>query len=556
MSTMLSDTATTKKKPGWKAMPYILGNETFERFATYGITINLMVYLLGVFHMDQVFAANIVNVWIGLSNFTPVIGAFVADIFLGKFKSIAYASFGTLLGMVMVTLTALVPSFHPPPCNSQQQEHGKCIKHTNAQFGFLFGALCLLAIGTGGIRPCSVPFSIEQFDQTTAEGRKGISSFYNWFYTSFTLVLLMNQTLVVYIQSNISWALGFALPTFFMICAIILFFSGKNVYVHVQGDGNASLDIAQVFVAAYKKRHLQLPVNEEEGAIFYDPTLKGVEEKACLTRELRFLNKAALLEEKQMEENDLNKNPWRLCSIQQVEGVKCLMQMIPICVSGIISFIPITQQGTFPISQALTMDRFLGSKFEMPAGSITVISLITVAIWLPLYDRVLQPALAKFTKQEEGLTSLQKITIGNIFAILSMVVSGLMERYRRASALSGVTISVMWLAPQFVAVGLCDLFNIVGHTEFYNKECPVNMRIVSNSLLYLVLALSGYVSSLVLTVVHKVTGKHGRADWMNNDLNAGRLDYFYFLLAGLAALNFVYFMICAHRYRYKTTVKA
>ena len=128
-------------------------------------------------------------------------------------------------------------------------------------------------------------------------------------------------------------------------------------------------------------------------------------------------------------------NPWRLCAIQQVEEVKCLIRIIPIWSAGIISLISMTQQGTFTVSQALKMDRHLGPHFQIPAGSTGVISFITIGLWLPFYDRFRVPALRKITKHEGGITLLQRIGIGIVFSILSMVVAGLIERVRRASAM-------------------------------------------------------------------------------------------------------------------------
>lgn len=258
-----------------------------------------------------------------------------------------------------------------------------------------------------------------------------------------------------------------------------------------------------------------------------------------------------------IEKNDLNPdgscaNQWRLCSIQQIEEVKCLFKITPIWASGIVSLTAITQQGTFTVSQALKMDRHLGPKFQIPAGSIGIISMITVGIWLPFYDRIIVPALRRITKHEGGITLLQRIGIGIVFSILAMVVSGLVERDRRAVANDGAHImSVMWLTPQLVVMGLCEAFNIIGQIEFYNKEFPEHLRSMANSLFFCSFAGSSYLSSLVITVVHKTTRTKDHPDWLTEDLNAGKLDYFYFLLAGMGGLNFLYFLFCAGRYRYK-----
>ncbi|XP_027362782.1 protein NRT1/ PTR FAMILY 2.13-like [Abrus precatorius] len=369
------------------------------------------------------------------------------------------------------------------------------------------------------------------------------------------------MTAVVYLQ-NKNWSLGFGTLSLLMMCAIIIFFVGTRVYVYVPAEGSIFSSIAQVFVAAYKKHHHQNPSKEEESA-YYDPPLEDDETlKMPLTKQLRCLNKAALIQDTEVDAQGQVTNSWRLCSIQQVEEVKCLIKMLPIWASGIVCLIPNAQQSTFPISQAMKMDRHLGPHFEIPAASFGVASLITIGIWLPCYELFVQPALAKITKHEEGLTSLQKIIVGNIFSIFTMVTAGLVEGKRRGVAMShgialdGTTsISAMWLVPQYVLLGFCEVFTIVGHIQFYNSESPEKMKSIGNSLQFLVLAFSNYIGTLVVDIVHKVTQKLGRTDWLNDDINAGRLDYYYHLIAGLGALNLVYLMFCVKRYSYKFNVK-
>lgn len=277
---------------------------------------------------------------------------------------------------------------------------------------------------------------------------------------------------------------------------------------------------------------------------------------------LSFLKKAALVVDNELKQDGFSANPWRLCTIQQVENVICVIKTLPIWASGGIFLIAVVQEGTFMVSQALKMDRHIGTKFEMPAGSIKIMSLSIVIIWLPLYDRVIQPALKKITNHEDGIPTLRKIGIGYIFSILCMLVAGFVEQQRRALAtvhgesLNEVPpISVFWLFPQLMLLGLCEVFGGLGHIEFYNKEFPEKMKSIGNSLAHLCLAGATYLSSLVVGIVHSVTGKHGQPSWLDNDINAGRLDYFYFLVAGLGVINFVYFLFCARGYTYKPSVK-
>jgi peptide/histidine transporter 3/4 len=273
----------------------------------------------------------------------------------------------------------------------------------------------------------------------------------------------------------------------------------------------------------------------------------------------RCLNKAALV----VEENELNndgssKDPWRLCSIQQIEELKCMLKIIPIWVTSIIVFIPVGQLSIFSISQALKMDRNIGN-FEIHSGSVSVITLIAIGIFLPFYDSVISPSLEKITKQEQGLTTLQRIGLGHCSSILSVVVAGFVEKRRRELAISmgdsngAAHMSVMWLAPQFLLIAFCHIFGSVGYIEFFNKESPNSMRSISNSLLCLNLSFGSNLSTFIVNIVHSYSGKQGEADWLDSDINKGRLEYFYFIIAGLTVLNLCYFIFCARRYCYKAT---
>lgn len=188
--------------------------------------------------------------------------------------------------MITMTLIAWIPQLHPPPCKVQAHQ---CIGPTKSQFGILAMALGFLSIGSAGIRPCSIPFGVDQFDASTEEGRKGINSFFNWYYTTFTVVLIIALTLVVYIQDSVSWVLGFGIPTMLMFCSIVLFFIGTRLYVYVKPEGSVFSSIVQVIVAAYKKRKLKLPDGDDVDGVYYDPPLKGtVVKKLSLTNKFRY----------------------------------------------------------------------------------------------------------------------------------------------------------------------------------------------------------------------------------------------------------------------------
>lgn len=206
------------------------------------------------------------------------------------------------------------------------------------------------------------------------------------------------------------------------------------------------------------------------------------------------------------------------------------------------------------------MDRHLGRNFEFPSGSVGVISMMTLAAWIPIYDRIIVPRVQKITNKEGGLTLLQRMGIGMIFSIVSMMFAGLVEIKRRALALShphplGIApMSVAWLIPQLACFGLSNAFIMIGQVEFFYKQFPEHMKSLANSIFFCTLAATSYLSALLVLVIHNNTGKHGQPNWLDKNINAGRLEYFYFFIAGLGTLNFAYYLICANRYHYKTCI--
>ncbi|CAF2161394.1 BnaA07g09200D [Brassica napus] len=537
-----------RKRGGWIAISFILGNETLERMGTIGLSANFMAYLTNVFHMKLVDASNVFNLWLGLSNLAPLLGAIISDAYVGRFKTIAYASFFSLLGLTTVTLTAWLHQLHPPECNIHRPD--SCDRPNKLQLGVLFLGLGFLSIGSGGIRPCSIPFGVDQFDQRTEKGLKGMASYFNWYYLTFSIVLIVSHTVIVYIQDNISWTIGFSIPTGLMACSIVLFFVGTRFYVYVKSEGSAFSSIARVILAARKKRNLKLPVEDDGTVEYYDPPLKpGVLSKLPLTNQYKFLDKAAVITEDDLTSAGVPVNKWRLCSVQEVEEVKCLIRIIPVWSAGIISVVTMSTQVTFIVPQAMKMDRHMGPHFEIPAGSVSVISFITIGIWLPIYDRVIVPSLWRIRKFR--VTLLQRMGIGIVFGIVSMFTAAIVERVRRTQALKMTQMSVFWLAWQLVLMGLSESFNYIGQIEFFNSQFPEHMRSLANSLFPLSFAASHYLTSLLVTTVHKFSGGKDKPDWLDNDLNKGRLDYLYYMIAGLGVVNLVYFWYCARSYQYK-----
>jgi len=244
-------------------------------------------------------------------------------------------------------------------------------------------------------------------------------------------------------------------------------------------------------------------------------------------------------------------DPWRLCTVQQVEEVKCLARIIPVWSAGMVYFIVLGQLGTYVVLQAAQTDRRItkSSSFLIPQGSFIVFNMLALTLWIPVYDRFLVPALRRFTKREGGITLLQRIGVGLVLSVVAMVVSAAVEQRRRRI---GSTMSCFWLVPQQVLAGLSEAFAAIGQIEFFYRQFPENMRSVAGALYFLGFALASYASGLMVMVVHRATrGRDGQPDWLAQDLNEGRVDLYYLVTAAIAAVNLVYFVACARWYRFK-----
>ncbi|KAG6790150.1 hypothetical protein POTOM_006298 [Populus tomentosa] len=548
------------KYGGIKAMPFVIGNETFEKLGTVGSSTNLAVYLTTVFNMKSVTATTLLNVFNGTTNLAPLIGAYLSDTYFGRYWTLGFASVFSFLGMVVLMLTAAISTMHPPKC----APGAVCAGPTSWQLAFLLSGFAFLVIGAGGIRPCNLAFGADQFNPSTESGKRGITSFFNWYYFTFTFAVMISVTGIVYIQSNVSWAIGLGIPAFLMLLSCVMFFVGTSIYVIVKPQGSPITSIIQVLVAATKKRGLKVPDNSAMPLFNYIPA-KSINSKLPRTEQFRCLDKAAIItDENQINLDGTATNPWKLCSIQQVEEVKCLLRIIPIWSTSILYHVPLLQQQTYAVFQALQMDRRLGStSFKVPAATYIIFTMLTLTIWIPLYDRIIVPFLQRLTGKDGGITLLQRMGIGMILAILCTVVSGLVEENRRHIALTrpplGLTnkggsissMSGMWLIPQLALSGLSEGFNYIAQIEFYYKQFPENMRSIAGSAFFAGGALSNYLSGVLVSIVHQITSGSKTGDWLDDDLNKGKLDYFYYVIAGLGILNFGYFLLCAKWYRYK-----
>ncbi|KAK6153377.1 hypothetical protein DH2020_013016 [Rehmannia glutinosa] len=562
-----NESIATNKEPnfrGVKAMPFVIGNETFEKLGTIGTSSNLLVYLTTVFNMKSITATNVINIFNGTCNFGTLLGAFLSDTYFGRYKTLGFACVSSFLGMLVLTMTAAFPNLHPSKCCDE--ENSTCVGPSLWQLTFLYSGFAFLVFGASGIRPCNLAFGADQFNPNTESGKRGTNSFFNWYYFTFTFAMMLSLTIIVYVQSSINWAIGLGIPAFLMFLSCAFFFVGTRIYVKVLPQGSPLTSVVQTLVVAFKKRKLELP-EQPWTSLFNHISSDSINSRLAYTDQLRFLNKAAILTpEDEINSDGSATNPWNLRSVQQVEEIKCVVRVFPIWISGVIYYVVLGQMQTYLVFQAIQSDRRLGNtSFKIPAASYNVFSMLNLTLWIPIYDRILVPFLRRITKKDEGITILQRIGIGLVFAIFTMFVSAVVETRRRNLALDRPTLGFVarkgaissmsgnWLIPQLALAGLSEAFTVIGQVEFFYKQFPENMRSFGGSFLFCGFAMSNYLSSILISGVHNTTKVEGNSNWLAEDLNKGRLDYFYYFVAGLEVLNLGYFLVCAKWYKYKRT---
>lgn len=252
-------------------------------------------------------------------------------------------------------------------------------------------------------------------------------------------------------------------------------------------------------------------------------------------------------------------SPWLVCTVTQVEEVKLLVRMLPIWLTNLMFSTVFAQVGTLFLNQGTTMDRHMGPNFELPAASMPLFITATICVFLPLYDKFFVPFVRGITGDIRGLTLLQRIGVGQVISSISIAVAALVEQQRLKVAQQygvldegEVPMSIFWLLPQYMLTGICEVFISVGQMEFFLDQAPDSMRSLGNALYLSTVAVGSFVSSLLVSIVTKVT-YDANGGWIGNNLNRSHMDYFYWLLTTLSFVNTAIFVLCARCYTYKST---
>eukprot|EP01018_Ginkgo_biloba_P001010 Gb_27115 [translate_table: standard] len=557
--------ARTATTGGWKASLFIMAVESSERMAYFAIISNLITYLTNVLHEGLAISAKNVNNWLGVTTVLPLVGGFLADAYVGQYWMVVVTSIIYLLGLSLLIIAVSISALKPPPCPPNRPV---CGNGTSAEIGVLFVALYIISVGAGGHKPSVGSYGPDQFDEHDPKERLQKMSFFNWFFWAVSCGIVLASTVVVYVEENVSWGAGFGFVTAAFAISIAVFLYGTPLYRNKVPAGSPITRIVQVLVAAARNRNLQLPLDET--LIYEDSDLeffKAGGRQLEHTDNFEWLDKAAVQEVPVNINSEGKKtNHWKLCTVTQVEEVKQILRMVPIWLSCLTFAVVLTQESTFFIKQSGTMDRSMGSNFKLPRASVLAFGIITMNLFLPLYDRVLVPLARTFTGNERGITILQRIGVGMFISIVGMVVAALVDGERLQTArINGlldkphatIPLTVFWLTPQYILTGIADGFALVGLREYFYSEVPDTMRNLAVAISMSVVGVGSFLCSILITIIEKVTERVSSThhSWFVNNMNRCHLDYFFWFLAILSTINLCMFVYFAHGYRYKKALE-
>ncbi|MQM16664.1 hypothetical protein Taro_049620 [Colocasia esculenta] len=542
----------------WTSAAMILVVELNERLTSLGIAVNLVTYTTGTMHLGNAVSANTVTNFLGTSFMLCLLGGFIADTFLGRYLTIAIFAAVQATGVTILTISTAVPGLRPPHCVPSSSA---CIPASGGQLAVLYLALYLTALGTGGLKSSVSGFGSDQFDEADSSEKKSMMRFFNWFFFLISLGSLLAVTVLVYVQDHLGRRWGYGICATSILIGLVVFLSGTRRYRFKKLVGSPLTQIAAVVAAAWKKRKLPLP---SDAALLYDvgeeaalEWKKGKKQPLPHTEQFRFLDHAAIKTEGDAGAAVAPPSKWRLNTLTDVEEVKMVVRMLPIWATTIMFWTVYAQMTTFSVSQATTMDRRLGGSFDIPPGSLTVFFVVSILLTVPIYDRLLVPVCRRLTGNPQGLTPLQRIGIGLVLSAFAMAAAALTEikRLRVAGTMADpsgtVPMSVFSLVPQFLLVGSGEAFAYGGQLDFFLRECPSGMKTMSTGLFLSTLSLGFFLSSALVTLVHKATGQGGHGAWLADNLNQGRLYNFYWLLAVLSVLNLFIYLVAARWYVYR-----
>ncbi|XP_049818947.1 peptide transporter family 1 isoform X2 [Aethina tumida] len=355
-----------KKLPYPKSVFFIVSNEFCERFSYYGMRTILILYLKNILLFSEADSKIIYHTFTMFVYFFPLLGAILSDSWLGKFKTIFFVSIIYACGSILLAVSS-APTDIP-------------------QTAFSMIGLLLIALGTGGIKPCVSAFGGDQFILPQQELQ--LATFFSLFYFSINSGSLVSTFLTPILREKVHcfgddhcYPLAFAVPGALMVVSIIIFGLGKPLYRIKKPEGN-------VFVQVTK-------------CISYAISKKSKRDKSEKPKE-HWLDYAS------------DKYDSTL-----IDNIKATIKVLIIYIPLPIFWALYDQQGSGWTFQAVRMDGDIGFYTILP-DQMQVVNPLLILAFIPLFTYVVYPLLAKcnFVK-----TPLQRMAAGGVLTAVAFGIS-------------------------------------------------------------------------------------------------------------------------------------
>uniref|UniRef100_A0A8C2AKR2 Solute carrier family 15 member 2 n=1 Tax=Cyprinus carpio TaxID=7962 RepID=A0A8C2AKR2_CYPCA len=238
------------------SIAFIVVNEFCERFSYYGMKAVLTLYFIHYLHWDKNLSTAVYHAFSSLCYFTPLLGAVIADSWLGKFRTVIYLSIVYVIGHVVKSVGAI------PDVGDSTKDKYNFVGYKNTVLFFpcrvlsMLG-LVLIAFGTGGIKPCVAAFGGDQFDEEHTEERR---KFFSIFYMSINAGSVLSTIITPILRGDVKcfggdcYALAFGVPAALMVIALVVFIAGSGLYKKSPPEGNVLVRVCKCIGFAIRNR--------------------------------------------------------------------------------------------------------------------------------------------------------------------------------------------------------------------------------------------------------------------------------------------------------------
>ncbi|KFV89406.1 Solute carrier family 15 member 1, partial [Fulmarus glacialis] len=362
---------------------FIVINEFCERFSYYGMRAVLVLYFKYFLQWDDNLSTAIYHTFVALCYLTPILGALIADSWLGKFKTIISLSIVYTIGQAVMAVSSI----------NDLTDHNRDGSPDNVSVHIALSmvGLILIALGTGGIKPCVAAFGGDQFEDDQEKQR---TRFFSIFYLSINAGSLLSTIITPILRAQECgihskqrcYPLAFGVPAALMAVALVVFIIGSRMYKKIQPQGNVMIQVSKCIGFAIKNRFRH-------------------RSKEFPKRE-HWLDWASEKYDKRL--------------IAQTKVVlKVLFLYIPLPMFWAL----FDQQGSRWTLQATTMDgNFVA--IQIQPDQMQTVNPILIIVMVPVVDAVIYPLIKKC---KIDFTPLRKITVGMFLASLAFVAAALLQ---------------------------------------------------------------------------------------------------------------------------------